>query len=61
MPQVIKDLMPGDLEFQMFVLDELADGLIEKRRRCLEADNRRAGIIHAPIRARRHDRKTQGP
>ncbi len=30
MPQVIKDLMPGDLEFQMFVLDELADGLIEK-------------------------------
>ena len=28
MPQVIKDLMPGDLEFQMFVLDELADELI---------------------------------
>jgi len=30
MPQVIKDLMPGDLEFQMFVLDELADKLIAK-------------------------------
>ena len=28
MPKIIKDLMPGDLEFQMFVLDELADGLI---------------------------------
>ena len=28
MPQVIKDLMPGELEFQMFVLDELADELI---------------------------------
>ncbi len=30
MPRVIKDLMPGDLEFQMFVLDELADDLIAK-------------------------------
>ena len=30
MPKIIKDLMPGDLEFQMFVLDELADGLIAK-------------------------------
>ncbi len=30
MPQVIKDLMPGDLEFQMFVLDELADELSAK-------------------------------
>ena len=30
MPRVIKDFMPGDLEFQMFVLDELADELIEK-------------------------------
>ncbi len=30
MPRVIKDFMPGDLEFQMFVLDELADKLIEK-------------------------------
>ena len=28
MPRIIKDLMPGDLEFQMFVLDELADDLI---------------------------------
>ena len=28
MPRVVTDLMPGDLEFQMFVLDELADGLI---------------------------------
>ena len=30
MPRIIKDLMPGDLEFQMFVLDELADELIAK-------------------------------
>ena len=30
MPRVVKDLMPGDLEFQMFVLDELADELIAK-------------------------------
>ena len=30
MPQVLRDLMPGDLEFQMFVLDELADELIAK-------------------------------
>lgn len=28
MPKIIKDFMPGDLEFQMFVLDELADELI---------------------------------
>ncbi len=27
MPLSIKDLMPSDLEFQMFVLDELADEL----------------------------------
>ena len=25
MPKVINDFIPGDLEFQMFVLDELAD------------------------------------
>ncbi len=25
MPKVLRDFMPGDLEFQMFVLDELAD------------------------------------
>ena len=30
MPRTIRDLMPTDLEFQMFVLDELADILIEK-------------------------------
>ena len=29
MPRTIRDLMPADLEFQMFVLDELADELIE--------------------------------
>ena len=29
MPRTIRDLMPQDLEFQMFVLDELADELIE--------------------------------
>ena len=29
MPRTIRDLMPSDLEFQMFVLDELADELIE--------------------------------
>jgi len=28
MPRTIRDLMPADLEFQMFVLDELADELI---------------------------------
>jgi len=28
MPRTIRDLMPTDLEFQMFVLDELADELI---------------------------------
>ncbi|MFP6835645.1 MAG: pyridoxal phosphate-dependent aminotransferase, partial [Pseudomonadales bacterium] len=28
MPRTIRDLMPSDLEFQMFVLDELADDLI---------------------------------
>ena len=28
MPRTIRDLMPMDLEFQMFVLDELADELI---------------------------------
>ena len=28
-PRTIRDLMPSDLEFQMFVLDELADELIE--------------------------------
>ncbi len=30
MPRTIRDLMPNDLEFQMFVLDELADELIEE-------------------------------
>lgn len=30
MPRTIKDLMPADLEFQMFVLDELADNLIKR-------------------------------
>ena len=30
MPRKIRDLMPTDLEFQMFVLDELADELIAK-------------------------------
>lgn len=30
MPRRIKDLTPSDLEFQMFVLDELADDLIEQ-------------------------------
>ncbi len=30
MPRSIRDLMPKDLEFQMFVLDELADELIEQ-------------------------------
>ena len=30
MPRTIRDLMPTDLEFQMFVLDELADELIEQ-------------------------------
>ena len=29
MPRTIRDFMPADLEFQMFVLDELADELIE--------------------------------
>ena len=29
-PLTIRDLMPTDLEFQMFVLDELADDLIER-------------------------------
>ena len=29
MPRTIRDFMPTDLEFQMFVLDELADDLIE--------------------------------
>ena len=30
MPLLVKDLMPSDLEFQMFVLDELADELSRK-------------------------------
>jgi aspartate/methionine/tyrosine aminotransferase len=30
LPRTIRDLMPNDLEFQMFVLDELADDLIER-------------------------------
>ena len=30
MPRIVKDFMPSDLEFQMFVLDELADELIAK-------------------------------
>ena len=30
MPRTIRDLMPADLEFQMFVLDELADDLAEQ-------------------------------
>ena len=30
MPKIVKDFIPGDLEFQMFVLDELADELIAK-------------------------------
>ncbi|MCH8139975.1 MAG: aminotransferase class I/II-fold pyridoxal phosphate-dependent enzyme [Proteobacteria bacterium] len=30
MPRTIRDLMPKDLEFQMFVLDELADDLIAR-------------------------------
>ena len=30
MPRTVRDFMPGDLEFQMFVLDELADELIER-------------------------------
>ncbi len=30
MPLQVRDFMPGDLEFQMFVLDELADELIEQ-------------------------------
>ena len=30
MPLTIRDLMPNDLEFQMFVLDELADDLIDQ-------------------------------
>ena len=30
MPRTIRDLMPMELEFQMFVLDELADELIAK-------------------------------
>ena len=30
MPRTIADFMPTDLEFQMFVLDELADELIER-------------------------------
>jgi aspartate/methionine/tyrosine aminotransferase len=30
MPLTVRDFLPGDLEFQMFVLDELADELIAK-------------------------------
>ena len=30
MPRTIRDLMPADLEFQMFVLDEMADDLVEQ-------------------------------
>ena len=30
MPRTIRDLLPSDLEFQMFVLDELADELIQQ-------------------------------
>ena len=30
MPLTVRDFSPGDLEFQMFVLDELADELIEQ-------------------------------
>ena len=30
MPRTVRDFMPSDLEFQMFVLDELADELMEK-------------------------------
>lgn len=30
MPRTVRDFMPGDLEFQMFVLDELADELIQQ-------------------------------
>ena len=30
MPLRVRDLMPGDHEFQMFVLDEFADELIEQ-------------------------------
>ncbi len=30
MPLTVRDFLPGDLEFQMFVLDELADELIEQ-------------------------------
>ena len=31
MPRTIRDFMPSDLEFQMFVLDELADDLMDKQ------------------------------
>lgn len=36
MPRTIRDLMPKDLEFQMFVLDELADELIAQGRDVLK-------------------------
>jgi hypothetical protein len=30
MPRAVRDFMPADLEFQMFVLDEFSDELIER-------------------------------
>ncbi len=46
MPLSIKDLMPSDLEFQMFVLDELADELTNKGADVLKLT---IGVTELPI------------
>ena len=46
MPRTIRDLMPTDLEFQMFVLDELADELIERGADVLKLT---IGVTELPI------------
>ena len=49
-PRTIRDLMPSDLEFQMFVLDELADELIEGGTDVLKLT---IGVTELPIPDRR--------
>ncbi len=46
MPRTIRDLMPADLEFQMFVLDELADVLIKQGADVLKLT---IGVTELPI------------
>ena len=46
MPRKIRDLMPTDLEFQMFVLDELADELIA---RGADVNKKTIGVSELPM------------